>query len=245
MMGSNNNKGFTLIELVAVIVIVGILATIAVQKIGSVADDIKAEETMREMEILANSIVGNEQLYNNGVRSDFGYVGDIGAFPANLDALATNPGYGTWNGPYIKNSFEQISNDYKQDSWQVNYILSATQITSIGSGSNIVKHISGSVDEILYNSVEGNIFDLDGTPPGDSLNAFISVNLTFPDGAGGYSTLSRTPDKGGYFRFDSIPIGNQTLEIIYSPDNDTLRHIVSVSPGSQIYEQNFLTANEW
>lgn len=245
MMVLNNNKGFTLIELVAVIVIVGILATIAVQKMGSVANNIKSEETMREMEIIANAIVGNKMLYNNGVRSDFGYVGDIGAFPLNLDALATNPGYSTWNGPYIKNSFEQISNDFKQDSWQVNYTLSGNQITSSGSGSNIIKYISSSIDEILYNSVKGNIFDLDGTPPGDSLNAFISVNLTFPDGSGGYSTISRIPDKGGYFQFDSIPIGNQTLEIVYSPGNDTLRHIVAISPGSQNYEQSFLTANEW
>ncbi|MEE9441916.1 MAG: prepilin-type N-terminal cleavage/methylation domain-containing protein [candidate division Zixibacteria bacterium] len=241
----DNNKGFTLIELVAVIIIVGILAAIAAQKIGSVAENIKAEETMLEMEILAHAIVGNELLYDNGVRSDFGYVGDIGAFPPNLDALTSNPGYGTWNGPYIKNSFEQLSSDFKQDSWQVDYILSGTQITSSGSGNNIVKYICGSVDGILYNNVEGNIFDLDGTPPGDSLNAFISIRLTFPNGAGGYSTLSKTPDKGGYFQFDSIPIGNHTLEIIYSPSGDMLRHLVSVTPGSNLYEQNFLTANEW
>ncbi|MFH1699212.1 MAG: prepilin-type N-terminal cleavage/methylation domain-containing protein [Candidatus Zixiibacteriota bacterium] len=238
-------SGFTLIELVAVIIIVGILAAIAAQKIGSVAENIKAEETMREMDLIAKAVVGNELLYNNGMRSDFGYVGDIGAFPPNLDALISNPGLGTWNGPYIKNSFEQISSDYKQDSWQANYTLSGIQITSSGSGSNIVKYFSGSVDEILYNSIEGNIFDLDGTPPGDSLNAFILVRMTFPDGTGSYSTISRTPDNGGHFQFDSIPIGNHTLEIIYTPSSDTLRHYVSVSPGSALYEQNSLTTNEW
>lgn len=242
---SHDRNGFTLIELVMVIVIMGIVGSIAIQKIGPIADRVKVEETRAEMDRLAEAIVGNPELQNNGVRSDFGYVGDVGSLPPNLDALVSNPGYSTWNGPYIENDFEQIPTDYKTDAWQSNYIYSGATIISAGSGSNIERRISGSIDFLLNNKVTGNVYDLDGTPPGYTYNDSITVRLTIPDGTGSMVTKSIGTDIGGYFSFDSIPIGNFNLDIIYLPNSDTIDRFVTVNPGSDLYAEYYLATDAW
>ncbi len=242
----SKQNGFTLVELVLVIVIMGIFGSIAVQKMAPIADSFKVEETKSEMNNLFLAIAGNPELQNNGVRSDFGYVGDVGSLPSNLDALVTNPGYATWNGPYIQNSFEQLADDYKKDAWQTVYTYSGgVAITSTGSGSNIERRLSGSSDFLLYNNISGNVYDLDGTPPDDTYNDSISVRLTIPDGLGSMITKTSIMDVGGYFDFDSIPIGNHNLSIIYIPDSDTINRFVSVAPGSNVYSEYYLASNVW
>ncbi|MCP4704747.1 MAG: prepilin-type N-terminal cleavage/methylation domain-containing protein [candidate division Zixibacteria bacterium] len=239
--------GFTLIEFVLVIVIMGIMSAVAVQKIAPIADSFKVEETKAEMDKLVVAIVGNPELQNNGVRSDFGYVGDVGALPPNLDALLTNPGsYSTWDGPYIQNSFEQMIDDFKKDAWQTNYTYAGgSAITSTGSGSTVERRLAGSSDFLLYNQITGNVYDLDGTPPDDTYNDSVAIRLTIPDGAGSTITKSTITDVGGYFSFDSIPIGNHTLRVIYVPDNDTIKRFVSVSAGSNPYSEYYLSSDIW
>jgi len=45
------------------------------------------EETRKEIDRLACAIAGNPELYDNGIRSDFGYIGDTGA----MTPTATQP----------------------------------------------------------------------------------------------------------------------------------------------------------
>ena len=97
----------------------------------------RIEATKTQLDAIARAILGNPLIYSNGTRSDFGYVGDIGSLPPDLDALAFNPGYSTWNGPYIKGAFE--SGDYQKDGWNTVILYSDTLLRSTGSGSNIDK----------------------------------------------------------------------------------------------------------
>jgi len=246
-MNTGNRHGFTLIELVLTIVIIGILVTVAFRSGTAVYNTAKVEETKQELDALAFATVGNPDLQNNGVRSDFGYVGDVGAMPTNLDALYSNPGsYSTWNGPYIENRFSQTADDYKKDAWGVGYTYSGgVDITSTGSGSNIIRKLANSTGELLLNEVTGVVYDLDGTPPGDTYKDSVSIDLIVPDGVGGMATATTTPDAGGYFSLDSTPIGNHDIEIIYIPDDDTLKRFVTVLPSSSIYGEYYLPSNVW
>ncbi len=241
-----NHCGFTLIEVILVVIITGILATVVLRSAGIISDSARTEETKQELQALAIAIVGNPELQNNGVRSDFGYVGDIGAMPPNLDALNSNPGsYATWKGPYIDNRFTQQTDDYKKDTWDANYSYSGVNITSSGSGSDIVRTLGNSMGDFTINQVSGLVLDLDGTPPGSTYRDSLAVRMTIPNGTGGTVTKSATVDIGGYFTFDSIPIGNHDIEVIYLPDDDTVRRFVSVLPASSPYGEYSLAANVW
>jgi len=196
--------------------------------------------------MLAYAIAGNPNLQDNGVRSDFGYVGDIGALPPDLDALYANPGgYATWKGPYVGNRFSQTPGDFKTDAWGNLYVYSGTGITSTGSGSDITRRVAPTADELLFNRTSGTITDRDGTPPGSVWRDSVRVTLTYPNGSG--STVSRTvfPDAGGFFSFDSLPIGNHRLGIDYRPTGDTLYRLVSVTPRSRGYADYRLNSNVW
>ncbi|HWR82579.1 MAG TPA: hypothetical protein VN285_04700 [Candidatus Deferrimicrobium sp.] len=240
-----NIRGFTLIEIVLLIVVAGILSTVAFRTILTISESAKTEETKQELETLAYAVTGNPELQNNGIRTNLGYVGDVGAMPASLDALHSNPGgYSTWNGPYIENRFTQVTDDYKRDAWGNLYQYSGVTITSTG-GSGMVRKLANSVDDLLLNSVGGTVLDLDGTPPGPVYNDSLSVRLTMPDGAGSMMTRTRTPDAGGNFSFDSIPIGNHDIRILYMPSIDTVKRFVSVLPASSLYNEYYLPSNVW
>jgi len=241
----NTVRGFTLIEVVLVVIIAGILATVALRSVALVSDAARTEETKQELDRLAEAMVGRAELHSAGVRSDYGYVGDVGALPPNLDALVTNPGLATWHGPYVSNRFEQSGADFKTDAWGAPYSFSGVDIRSTGSGQSIVRKVAGSIDELLRNRVMGNVYDADGTAPGNDYRDSVRIILTIPNGSGGVNVRSVLTDAGGYFVFDSIPIGKHDLNVIYLPDADTLHRFVSVNPDAAVYGEYFLTENLW
>jgi len=160
-------RGFGLIEMLVLIVVVGIMASIAMQSMNSLVKDARHTKTEREMEMLARAIVGDPSIMNGGSRSSFGYVGDVGAFPPNLQALYQNPGgYATWDGPYISPTFAQDLVGFKLDEWGQPYSYSGgTTITSTGSGSTMTRKISDALPDYLLNILRGTITDSAGSPP--------------------------------------------------------------------------------
>ncbi|HOP07442.1 MAG TPA: hypothetical protein PLF13_09140 [candidate division Zixibacteria bacterium] len=240
-------RGATLIEVVLVIIIMGILAATMLQSSGSIVETARYEETKQELDQIAVAIIGNPSLRNAGVRTDFGYVGDVGALPPNLAALKTNPGsYTTWNGPYLDDDFAQASGEYAQDAWGTGYTYTGgVEIRSTGSGSDIVKRLANTTTELLNNAVYGNVYDADGTIPGSTYADSITILLSYPDGAGGTAAVSTNPDNGGYYEFSGIPIGLHPLEIVLETEHDTLRRFVEVTPGSSAYLAQRLTDDIW
>ena len=243
---TGDNKGVTLIEVIMAVIIAGILVTVALRSASTVSENGRIEETKSELESLAQAIAGNPETEHNGFRNDFGYVGDVGTLPPNLDALETNPGgYSSWRGPYIKKRFNQITNDLTTDAWGSAYTYNGITITSSGSGSDIVKQVATSENDLLRNTVSGNVYDLDGSPPGSVYKDSLVVSLTFPNGSGSYVTQGMYPDIGGFFTFDSIPIGTHSLLLRYLPNSDSLKRYVSVTPGSTVYNEYFMGNNYW
>lgn len=188
------------------------------------------EQTKRELDQLALAIVGNSETYSYGTRADFGYVGDVGALPPNLDALTTNPGsYSTWDGPYIEPGLS--GTDFKIDGWGVGYTLTATIVRSTGSGSNIDKMFAPSSASLLSNSITGVIVDASRNLPGAIYKDSLRVVLTYPNGTGGTMTSTATPNARGEFSFANLPIGNRQLRVIYTPASDTISYAVAIYPG--------------
>ncbi|MEK7774566.1 MAG: LamG-like jellyroll fold domain-containing protein [Candidatus Zixiibacteriota bacterium] len=243
----DNCTGFTFVEIVLVVLIIGVLASVAMKSASQLSVSAKVEQTKQEMTALARAITGNEQLQNNGIRTDFGYVGDIGALPPNLNALMTSPGYATWNGPYVSNEVLQIADDFSRDAWGVAYGYSTDSlyILSSGSGEAIFRRLGESTDALLRNRLTGNIFDMDGTPPGTTYKDSIVVALTMPDGLGGTVIKTTTPTAGGYFSIDSIPIGVHQITVIYLPESDSLTRELAVESGSSAYTEFNLQKNYW
>lgn len=227
----NNRNGFSLIELTMVIIIIGIMTSIAMQSMNAVIDDVRESKTKQEMEMLSDAIVGNPDITAGGKRSDFGYVGDIGAFPSNLQALYINPGYTNWNGPYIEPRITEDSDGYSIDEWGQPYTYTVgTMIRSTGSGTNIDKKIADAQSDYLLNCFNGNIKDMNDSLPGATYKDSVNINITIPNGAGTDITKIYQPDTSGNFTLDSLPTGLHELRIIYSPNVDTIFRYLTILP---------------
>jgi prepilin-type N-terminal cleavage/methylation domain-containing protein len=245
-----SKTGYSLIELVVVIFIIGIITSIAIRSLRSTNETARIEETKKELDQLARAVAGDPQLVSGGVRTDFGYVGDVGSMPPNLDALVSNIGYATWNGPYVHDDFyPQVTSsetEFKIDAWGIGYTYTGgVTITSQGGGTSITREIAPSLEHLLRNKVSAVVTDLDNTPPGETYKDSVTFLLTYPNGSGSMITRTRCPAADGFVRFDSIPIGSHLMQVVYTPANDTLTHMVNVEPGRDCYTTVSLYDNLW
>ncbi len=137
--------GFTLIELVIVIITLGILAAVAIPKFSNITETSKKTATKKEMLAIKRAITGNPEALAGGRYIDRGFEGDVGFVPSQLQDLTAKPGsvavYNKltslgWNGPYIDNT----ANAYLTDSWSNNYIFDTAnrRIISIHGTDSII-----------------------------------------------------------------------------------------------------------
>jgi prepilin-type N-terminal cleavage/methylation domain-containing protein len=124
----NRQTGFTLIELVMVIVVLGILSAVAIPQFTDMADSSKIAATKKELQEIKRAIVGNADLIAGGQLVDRGFEGDVGFTPSLLIDLGKKPDSVSawnnltrlgWNGPYIDTS----GGNYLTDSWGTGYIF--------------------------------------------------------------------------------------------------------------------------
>ncbi len=139
------SAGFTLVELVIIIVILGIVAAVAVPRFADMADSSRRTATLQEMQSLRRAIVGNPDVVAGGQLIDRGFEGDVGKPPDRLEDLVSRPDSiapydpvirGGWNGPYI----DGTAASYLNDSWDQTYGYdpAARRIVSNGGGDSIV-----------------------------------------------------------------------------------------------------------
>ena len=245
MKSISRKNGFTLIEMVLVIVIMGIISTIAMKSLQRSTEQRRFETTTAEMNELARAIVGDERLVSGGIRSDFGYVGDVGSLPANLNALITNPGrYSTWKGPYFGVDFNEDTGDYQHDAWNDLYTYTGgVTIASNGGGSVITKQFANTAAYLTANTISGMIRDIDLAPPGDSASN-VTVTIQYPDGAGSLTSSSMSPSASGEFSFSGIiPIGIHPIQA--TTNSDTVSRYVVVYPGKTAYTEIRFAGDLW
>jgi len=244
-----NQYGYSLVELLLIIMVIVVLAAVAMKSLKGVNEVARTEETKQELDRIAFAIAGNPDLVSAGVRTDYGYVGDIGALPANLSALVNNPGgYATWKGPYIHDKLSAGGANvyFKSDAWGTAYAYSAgTTVASTGGTSSMTRQIANSTTELLSNKVAVTITDINGTPPGPISKDSLRFVLSYPDGVGGTTTVSLIPSADGFVETSSIPIGMHSAQVVYLPTNDTLRRKVNVDPGKDYYAHINLYDDIW
>jgi prepilin-type N-terminal cleavage/methylation domain-containing protein len=246
-MGYYRQQGFTLIEVVMIIVIIAIMSTVAIRSMQPITERTREEGTMREMDLLAEAICGDKDVVVEGIRADYGYVGDVGSLPPDLDALVTNSGgYSTWKGPYIRSAFNESPEDYKRDAWNQLYSYTGgVKIISTGGGDTLTKQFAQSVGDLTSNTVTGNVYDGLGAGPGSD-DTLVTVTIFYPDGSGEVASSSTNPSAAGAFSFtNSIPIGNHLVRAVYSTANDTAAIYVSVTPKSDAYCELHFPGSIW
>lgn len=96
--------GFTLIEILLVVVIIGILAALAVPKLSGRVEQAKQAAVKKEIQSLGTAL----ELYEL----------DVGEYPSSLQGLIISGSGKGWKGPYIK------SGKLPKDPWGNDYSYS-------------------------------------------------------------------------------------------------------------------------
>ncbi|MBA4387565.1 MAG: type II secretion system protein GspG [Verrucomicrobia bacterium] len=94
------NAGFTLIEMLLVITIIGILAAVVVTQFSGVTRD--------------TSIAATRQAIANISTAIDAYEINMGKLPSSLSDLVSNPGGANWRGPYIRGGVEAMKDGWGQ-----------------------------------------------------------------------------------------------------------------------------------
>jgi prepilin-type N-terminal cleavage/methylation domain-containing protein len=146
-LGQDRNKlgqgGFTLIELVIIIVVLGILAAVAVPKFMTMSTSAKVVATKEELVSLKVALTGNPAAISGGEYINRGFEGDVGYLPSRLQDLVAKPdsisAYDRltrigWNGPYVDGS----NSSYLSDAWGTAYSYEPAnrRIRSTGGGAD-------------------------------------------------------------------------------------------------------------
>jgi prepilin-type N-terminal cleavage/methylation domain-containing protein len=136
---AQSESGFTLIELVIIIIILGIVAAVAIPRFGTLSEQARIDATREEMRRIKTAIVGDSRLVSGGEYINRGFEGDVGFPPENLIDLVRRPDsiltYDVftrigWNGPYL----DSTGQNYLYDSWDTPYVYDAIARTIQATG---------------------------------------------------------------------------------------------------------------
>jgi prepilin-type N-terminal cleavage/methylation domain-containing protein len=201
MIVTGTKNGFTLIEVIVVVAILAIMTGIMVPMVYRVWESNDQELTTSRLKDLQLALIGDSRLFQNGVRTHFGYVGDIGMLPSSLQNLVDNAdAAANWKGPYLPSGFDAAK--YAKDAWNrdIDYSITATDadgrhyaatLRSVGADG-----VSGNADDIVASvsiadvlplaSIQGN---LNITFPSDQLTGrYIGVVAAYRSGTGSLVT---------------------------------------------------------
>ncbi|UCG44428.1 MAG: carboxypeptidase regulatory-like domain-containing protein [candidate division WOR-3 bacterium] len=224
-----SGRGFTLMELLVVLLIIGVLSTVAIRTIDATRDRALFDQTAEEMKELAEAVVGNPELLTDGRRVDFGFYGDVGRMPNDLRELveSSDP---NWRGPYIRRGLAGDSVGYLHDAWgdPYTYDMIGGVISSTGNGKYpMTTPIIENTAHLRGNTVSGSVVDSDLNPPGD---ASVAVDLYIRPGEHKYTSV----DRGGKYEFTEVPIGTHRIKAYSMTTLDSVVRWVTVAPRTDV-----------
>lgn len=227
-MGSTRQRGFSLVEVVVVLAVLAVLAGVVVPLALRIFESAAEDATRDEMLILKKAMVGDPNRLQNSSRSDFGFLGDIGRLPSNLDELVLQgplPGYvfdngrqtgAGWRGPYITGGFlGSAQEEFKKDGLGNDYILTVgpggLDGTLISSGPD---GRPGTTDDIALALLAAETSGaLRGTVRGAMGNGLSGIPMTLHFASGGaLRDVTASTDSNGNYSFSGVPFGPHSIE---------------------------------
>ena len=229
---SPHSDGFTLLEILMVVALVAVVAVTSIIVITDSLNESRFQDTLNKMHQIANAMIGDPSLKENGARTSFGFLGDIGAIPTaaqSISVLVTNsvplPAWAVdttvnfgigWNGPYL--SGENSGTDYTKDAWGNAFVYSPTAspptLVSLGAdgvagGTGYNQDITVTLPSELTTAttVSGYV-----TNHYSAFKTAVDVQLNYPNGSG---VLVQTPytvtTPTGFFTFSNVPYGMRSI----------------------------------
>jgi len=122
-------SGFTLIEVLLVVAILGILAAVVVGNFGKQGETARIKATRASIAAISTQV-------------DI-YQLDTGRYPSSLDNLISSSGESNWNGPYIRGGKEALVDawgtpfSYKSSSDGTFKIISGGPDAQVGTGDDV------------------------------------------------------------------------------------------------------------
>src|SRR3972149_2962273 len=225
-----NRKGFTLVEVIVILVVLSILAAMAVPVALRIFERTAEDTTREEMDNIKKALLGNPQKLQTSFRNDFGLLGDIGCLPSTagggLDRLLTQgslpawtfdstkqAGAG-WKGPYITGT---PGEDFKKDQLGNDYVYAPAAgpcpltATLTSNGLDQTTTSDDITVTIVANYTTATIRGTVKNTGGAGL-AGVPVELYYPDN--GTLTTVTVPgtDANGNYSFSSVPFGARAVK---------------------------------
>ncbi|MBU1862117.1 MAG: prepilin-type N-terminal cleavage/methylation domain-containing protein [Candidatus Omnitrophica bacterium] len=198
--------GFTLIEFILVLVIIGIVGAVGIRGMGDSVEVSKYKATVKEMKQIKKALVGDENAVEGKQRVDFGYVGDNGSWPAALSNIS---------------SYFRANTDYDKDAWGRDYVYADAAglitVTSRGrdgldgaaSGDPFDEDIVLTINKLLYtnNIVRIMVYDIKGNllRGNDTQSNYQITSVTLSGGAAAYSA--------GIFSVTGVDVGTHPVVV--------------------------------
>jgi general secretion pathway protein G len=238
-------KGLSLIEVIIILAVLVILVALLVPSTVQILSGARRNVTLDEMENLKKAMIGDPDLKTSGVRSSFGYLGDMGNLPSTLDDLMTQgaqPAYAFnsskgvgagWRGPYITLGPGSDAASHRVDAFGNDYTYSGTNYVNgqgqtvdakvVSLGADGVAGGTGNDEDVTLETlvaettatVTGYGFDASGNPLDTT-----SVTINYPAN-GTLTSSTTTTDSAGFYQFTSIPFGIRSVSfnprLVYVP----------------------------
>ncbi len=231
MTSPSENAGFTLLEILMAVALLSVISVVSIDVISDTLNENRFQDTVSKLQQIANAMVGDASLKENGARTSFGFLGDIGALPTagqGIAALVTNPGLPAWavnagvrfglgwNGPYLQSG--NSGTDYTKDAWgnALVYDPAASPPTLTSYGADRAAGGTGFNQDIVVTlpagmttatSVSGYV-----TQHYSAYSGNVDVELNAPDGSGALArTLYTVAAPTGYFSFANVPFGTRSI----------------------------------
>ncbi len=214
-------KGFTLVEMVVVLVLMAALAHLAVAEFGRLRESRLSDAADRQLAELRDAVWS---LGEGG--EPRGFLADMGRLPRRLDELWAQPPDARrfavtnvtgaihvptgWRGPYLR---LPVGKDALFDPW--------------GNDFGMVTNDAGFVTAVFHNGADGNARtrsrEVSLVPPGgaaaaltvvpdeDGETAATAVNWYGPDGSGGVTNGAAAVLSGNPVRFEGLTPGERVL----------------------------------